>query len=405
MKLSAMTAAASTVLLATGASSAAVPAAGGQKCPKPVTTAYASRMAESWIKLNNEQQRAAWYGRAALYTGYEAVIARTGNDTLLDWYRTKMDGGIVNPDGSIIDWRPMHYSMDDYRIGHNMLYWYERTGEEKYKIAADTVRDMLKGHPQTPTGGFWHRDVVYPNQMWLDGIYMADTFYARYTKMFQPDNQTAWDHIVLQWDKIEEIARVPSTNLLVHGFDESKTAVWADPVTGAAPIVWNRAVGWYIWSLVEILDLFPQSHPGYARLMKYFTTLAEGLKRAQDPESHGWWLVMSDPYIGVEGNYLESSAAAMFTYGWLAGMKRGWISEEEFLGPATLAYSHMIQDFVTENADGTVTWEKTVEVGSLGSNATFEYYTGIPVVQHDTRGVGPFLLAAVEWEERNNIAS
>lgn len=180
------------------------------------------------------------------------------------------------------------------------------------------------------------------------------------------------DHIVLQWDKIEEIARVPSTNLLVHGFDESKTAVWADPVTGAAPIVWNRAVGWYIWSLVEILDLFPQSHPGYARLMKYFTTLAEGLKRAQDPESHGWWLVMSDPYIGVEGNYLESSAAAMFTYGWLAGMKRGWISEEEFLGPATLAYSHMIQDFVTENADGTVTWEKTVEVGSLGSNATFE---------------------------------
>lgn len=241
------------------------------------------------------------------------------------------------------------------------------------------------------------------------------------------------DHIVLQWDKIEEIARVPSTNLLVHGFDESKTAVWADPVTGAAPIVWNRAVGWYIWSLVEILDLFPQSHPGYARLMKYFTTLAEGLKRAQDPESHGWWLVMSDPYIGVEGNYLESSAAAMFTYGWLAGMKRGWISEEEFLGPATIAYSHMIQDFVTENADGTVTWEKTVEVGSLGSNATFEvrfffcyffvpleilivcsllkiqsflqYYTGIPVVQHDTRGVGPFLLAAVEWEERNNIAS
>lgn len=182
------------------------------------------------------------------------------------------------------------------------------------------------------------------------------------------------DHIVLQWDKIEEIARVPSTNLLVHGFDESKTAVWADPVTGAAPIVWNRAVGWYIWSLVEVLDIFPQSHPGYARLMGYFTTLADGLKRAQDPESNGWWLVMSDPYIGVEGNYLESSAAAMFTYGWLAGMKRGWISEEEYLGPASRAYSHMIQDFVTENADGTITWEKTVEVGSLGSNATFEVY-------------------------------
>lgn len=402
MKPSTMTAAAA--FLTTGASSAAI-ASGQANVPQPVTAAYAARMADSWIRLNAEKERAAWYGRAALYTGYEGVIGRTGNETLLNWYRSKIDGDIVNEDGSIIDWRPTHYSMDDYRIGHNILYWYERTGEEKYRIAADVVRDMLKSHPQTPTGGFWHRDVVYPDQMWLDGIYMADTFYARYTKLFQPDNQTAWDHVVLQWDKIEAITRNHSTSLLVHGFDESKKAVWADPVTGAAPLVWSRAVGWYMWSLVEILELFPQSHPGYARLMGYYTTLAEGLKRAQDPESHGWWLIMSEQYLGVEGNYFESSAAAMFTLGWLVGLRKGWIPEEEYLGPATRAYAHLIRDFVTENPDQTVTWEKTVQVGSLGSNATFEYYTSIPVVQHDTRGVGPFLLAAVEWEQRNNIVS
>jgi len=34
-----------------------------------------------------------------------------------------------------------------------------------------------------------------------------------------------------------------------------------------------------------------------------------------------------------------------------------------------------------------------------------QYYTGIPTVDDDTRGVAPFLLAAVEWETRNNIMS
>lgn len=160
--------------------------------PKPIKAAYAARMADSWIRNNHEMQSNGWYGNAALYTGYEAVIARTGNETLRDWYRSRIDGFVVRTDGTIPGWRPTYYSLDDYRIGHNVLHWYDRTGEEKYKTAADTIRVMLDRHPRTATGGFWHRDVVYPNQMWLDGIFMADTFYARYTKTFQPNNQTAW---------------------------------------------------------------------------------------------------------------------------------------------------------------------------------------------------------------------
>lgn len=164
-------------------------------------------------------------------------------------------------------------------------------------------------------------------------------------------------------------------------------------------------MGWYIWSLVEVLNLFPQSHPGYERLLDYYTTVADGLKRSQDPESHGWWLVMNEPYPGKEGNYFESSAAAMFTYGLLAGLREGWLDEAEYSVPATNAYKALIDDFVTEHANGTITFEGTVEVGSLGSNATFEYYVGIPTVDDDTRGVAPFLLAAVEWEARKNITS
>jgi rhamnogalacturonyl hydrolase YesR len=160
-----------------------------------ITEAYATHMAESWIVNNREKQRDLWYGRAAIYSGFEALIARTDNDELLDWYRSRIDGLIVTENGTIVGLDTTRYSLDDYRIGNNLLYWYERTGEEKYKIAADTIRGMLDRHPRTPTGGFWHRSPTYPDQMWLDGIFMADSFYSYYTSLFDADNTTAWGSV------------------------------------------------------------------------------------------------------------------------------------------------------------------------------------------------------------------
>ncbi|KAL3451476.1 Six-hairpin glycosidase-like protein [Aspergillus insuetus] len=362
---------------------------------------YLTWMADSWIVNNREHEGPYWYGRATIYEGYEAAYSLYKNETLLSWYRSQIDDLVVTEDGSLVDFNETYYSLDDYRIGNNLLYWYERTGEEKYRLAADRIRAMLDRHPRTETGGFWHRQPNYPNQMWLDGIFMADVFYAKWTKLFDAKNRSAWEDIVLQWDKIEERTRDPGgTGLLVHGFDESKTAIWADPVTGASPLVWNRAVGWYFVSLIEILDIYPKHLDGYKRLLGYYKRLAKAVLRAQDPESDGWYLVLSKEYIGVKGNYFESSAAAMFTYGWLAGLRRGYLDERTFSRPATKAYRHLIDDFVTKHRNGTITWEGTVQVGSLNSNATFEYYTSIPVVPNDTRGVGPFLLASYEWDIR-----
>ncbi|KAH7231539.1 family 105 glycoside hydrolase [Fusarium solani] len=361
-------------------------------------------MADSWIRNNHETQRAYWYGRGVIYEGYEAAIELTKNETLLEWYRSQIDDLVIAPNGSIVNYDMSKYSLDNYRIALNLLYWYQKTGEQKYRTGADFIRDRLNQHPRTPTGGFWHRAPTYPDQMWLDGIFMADSFYAVWTSLFDAKNTTAWNDIVLQWDKIQEVTIEKETGLPVHGFDESKTAVWADPETGASPIVWSRAVGWYIWSLIEVLDVFPKSHPGYKRLRTYYKKLATALVKAQDPESHGWWLVMNKQYAGVEGNYLESSASAMFTYGLLAGLRRGYLDERTFAKPAARAYNHLVNDFVTEHANGTITWEGTVEVGSLNSDASFKYYTEVPIVPDDTRGVGPFMMALYEWERRTTKA-
>ncbi|EEU36995.1 uncharacterized protein NECHADRAFT_52013 [Fusarium vanettenii 77-13-4] len=360
--------------------------------PKP---AYAQWLTDSMIRFG--VQPGIGYGEATLYTGFESVLDASKNKTLNDIYRSHIDAALTD-DGVIKRFNYSHFSLDNYRIGNNILYWYEKTGEEKYKLAADSIKEMIDKHPRTPTGGLWHRHVVYPNQMWLDGIYMADSFYAKWVSLFQPKNQTAWDDIALQFDKIDSVTR-KKNNLLVHGFDESKKAVWADPVTGAAPLIWARAIGWYYMSLLEVIPLFPDNHPAKKRLLGYFVNLSDGLKKSID-EKGAWWNIMDKQYEDVEGNYLESSASAMFVFGWLKGLNLGFLKEKSYGAVAKKAYSSLVKMFVTKNDDGTINWEDTVIVGSLGSNATFQYYASIGLRQNDLRGAGSFIVAAVEYEKR-----
>ncbi|KAM0345859.1 hypothetical protein ACHAPU_006213 [Fusarium lateritium] len=206
--------------------------------------------------------------------------------------------------------------------------------------------------------------------MWHDGIYMTDNVYAKYVRLSQPNNATAWDDIILQYDKIDKVTR-RSSNLLVHGFNERKRAVWADPKTGDASLIWARAVGWYFMSLLEAIETYPKDHPGRTRLVSYFTSLAAGLKGPQDEKRGGCYNIIDERYEGVKGNSIEASARAMFTFGWLPGLNRGFLSAGDYSGVAVEAFEDLVNKFITRNADGAINFEGTVEVGSLGSKVTF----------------------------------
>ncbi|KAF9872466.1 cell wall glycosyl hydrolase [Colletotrichum karsti] len=358
---------------------------------------YSEWLASSFISRKTPID--SGYGPAVLWEGIaragEQVVANGGSDSLLKAAEAKVSS-LVSADGTLDGWDPEYYSLDDIRIGNNLLYFYQRNKDAKLKIAADGLRQQLNRWPRTPTGGFWHRAPIYEDQMWLDGIYMADTFYATYIHLFEPDNTTAWNEIALQFDLIEEHTRNHTSNLLVHGYDEAKDAVWADPVTGASPLVWNRAVGWYFMALIETLQVYPQSLPGYGRLLEYFVTLADGLARSQD-EKGGWWLIMNEGYETRKGNYIESSATAMFSYGLLRGVRDGLL-DVKYKDVGLKAYNLLVNDFIRDDKNGSISFLGTVQVGSLNSNASFEYYTSIPLVENDSRGSGSFLFAAIEEE-------
>jgi len=350
----------STALLTMGMGAAAAP-----KASDPYSTWMAASFVSKSHPIDNH------YVSNVINEGVTKAAAFHNNATLLAW-ASKGTSSLVSAEGVIKNWDPEYYSLDDIRTGNNMLYFWNAEGrkEKKYEIATASLRAQLDRFPRNAEGGFWHRKPTYPNQMWLDGIYMAETFYATYTSYFQPDNTTAWNDIALQFDLIEKHCRNKSSGLLYHGYDGSLSAVWANPVTGASPHVWDRAVGWYFMALVDILQVYPKELAAYKRLQGYFTTLASGLKKAQD-KTGGWWLVMDEPYPGMKGNYIESSATAMFTYGYLKGVRTGLL-DKQYTATATKAYNLMVDKFIKYEKNGTLSWEGTVSVGSLGSNGSYE---------------------------------
>ncbi|KAF3034989.1 hypothetical protein E8E12_002048 [Didymella heteroderae] len=357
-------------------------------------SAYGQWMATSFLSKNQVIRHT--YVPAVTLEGIQRVAAVNNNEDLLEYARSSVSS-LVSANGTVTGYNDTYYTLDDIRMGNNILHWWNEGGrnETKYEIAAHRYRSQLNRWPRTPEGGFWHRAPTYANQMWLDGIYMADTFYATYTSYFDNDNITAWQDIELQFDLIEEHTRNHTTNLLYHGYDETKKAVWADPETGASPYVWDRAVGWYFVALVEVLQVYPKELPGYAKLASYFSTLAEGIKNVQDAEG-GWWLLMDPELAGKPGNYFESSATALFTYAFFKGVRTGLL-ETEFLPVANKAYDLMINDFIIYEKNGTLSWNGTVEVGSLKGDASYEYYTTVPLSLNDGKGAGPFMYAASEF--------
>ncbi|PSN72751.1 glycosyl hydrolase-like protein family 88 [Corynespora cassiicola Philippines] len=382
----------SLALLTCAGTSLAAPYARAVNETKPYSTWMATSFLSKGQKINRH------YVPNVVNEGVYKAAALHKDDFLFS-YASDQISSLIAENGTIIGWNSTYYSVDDLRVGNNILYFWDAEGRtsEKHKKAATDLRKQIDRWPRTPSGGFWHRDPIYANQMWLDGIYMADTFYATYTSFFEPDNITAWEDIALQFDLIDERTRNTTTNLLVHGYDESKTAIWADPETGAAPNVWDRAVGWYFMALVEVLQVYPKELPGYGRLLEYLTKLADGVKQAQDA-SGGWWLVMNEPYPGMEGNYIESSGTAMFTYGYLKGIRTGLL-EESYRETANKGWDALLDDFIIYEKNGTLTLDGTVRVGSLNSNGTFEYYIGVNVDLNDGKGAGPFMFAATEIEQ------
>jgi unsaturated rhamnogalacturonyl hydrolase len=306
---------------------------------------------------------------------------------------------IFQPDGAIRGYHVEEYNVDRLNTGKALFALYEQTGDTRYKHALDLLRSQLDRQPRTRSGGFWHKQ-IYPNQMWLDGIYMADAFWAQYEHAFPSISEaSAWDDIAHQVMLIEQHTRDPKTGLLYHAWDESRQQRWANPETGCSPHFWGRAMGWYGMALVDILDLLPPDHPRQADLIAILQRMMAAVARVQGQRSRVWYQVLDQGTRA--GNYLESSASCMFVYAMVKGVRRKALPGE-YLDIARRAYEGIIKQFVAVDDAGQVHLTGTCRSAGLGGtpyrDGSYEYYVGEPVVSDNHHGVGAFILASVEVE-------
>lgn len=339
---------------------------------------------------------ARWsYDQGVILKGIEGIWQATGDGKWFNYIEHSMDH-FVREDGTIKDYDQEHYNIDHLNNGKVLLTIYRVTGKEKYKKAVQLLRKQLIAHPRTKEGGFWHKQ-IYPWQMWLDGLYMGQPFYAEYAQVFGED--TIFTDVARQFVLMEKNSRDPKTGLLYHGYDESREQQWADKKTGKSPHFWARALGWYGVAMVDALDYFPTDHPGRQQIIDILKRFATAVVKVQDAKSGMWYDIVDLP--NRKPNYLESSATAMLSYTLAKGARKGYIAAS-YAANAKKAFDGLTKLQLSKDKDGFTNLEGTVSVSGLGGkpyrDGSFDYYMREKVIRNDPKGMGAFIMAANEIE-------
>lgn len=331
----------------------------------------------------------------ALLDAYSAAGSR--DDSILQYADAWYDA-VIDSAGAIGGkYKKSNYSLDHICPGNTLFDLYELTGKEKYRKAMDSLYVQLREQPRNAEGGFWHKK-IYPGQMWLDGLYMAEPFYARYTMSYLDgtEKQDNIKDIIHQFSLAYEHCYDPATGLLRHAWDADGSMFWSDPRTGQSAHAWGRALGWYCMALVDVIDILGKENS--RELVEILCSVFRSLRENADPLTGLWFQVLDRP--GEEGNYLEATCCAMFSYALSKAVNIGVYSDRRY---AAEVYRKTVRQFVTRDSQGLVNLERCCEVAGLGGKGNrsgdYNYYIHERVRANDPKGIGPLIWASIESEK------
>ena len=331
------------------------------------------------------------YIDGCMMTALLSMAEITGEREYFDFVEGFIDSYILD-DGTIRTYAPEKYNLDDINEGRVLLPLYRATGKEKYRLAARKLKHHLDTQPRTMEGNFWHK-AIYPNQVWLDGIYMAQVFYALYQKEFAGGD---YSDILHQIQNVRERMFDSEKKLYYHGYDASRAAFWADPVTGCSKNFWLRSIGWFSVALADLLEIVTGSERG--ALAAIFKELMAGIEQYADSDTGMYYQVPDQ--VGRAGNYLETSGSSMVAYAMLKGARLG-ILDKEYAAKGKKTFSGIGEKYLSFTED-TLNLGGICLVAGLGPESnrrrdgSYEYYISEPVVENDAKGVAPFILCYTE---------
>jgi len=146
---------------------------------------------------------------------------------------------------------------------------------------------------------------------------------------------------------------------------------------------WGRANGWAVLTMSDLLDVLPKDHPGYPKVLAHLRATLHGIAELQSGQ--GLWHQMLDR----NDSYLETSASAMFVYGFAHAINQGWISPTTYGSIAQAGWNAL---YPRINAKGQV--EGTCVGTTFASDQV--YYYNRPTSVDALHGYGPVLLAGAE---------
>lgn len=299
--------------------------------------------------------------------------------------------GVLNPKY----YNVAQYSLDDLLPGRIFISLYEVTKDAKYKGAAQQLRQQLQYQPRTSDGGYWHKQ-VYPYQMWLDGAYMADVFTMQYAKAF--NEPALFDEAMKQINLVHEHNGDTETGLMYHGWDESGNNVWANEDTGTSREFWSRGIGWYYTALLECIEYIPLENVDRKVLGQLFRDLTKPIQKFEDPKTALWYQVTNKSY--EPRNWVETSASAMFAYGFAKGFNRG-ILDKSYLAAAQKAFVSLQRDYIFFDNQGRLYLDGTVKTATLDpkvSKGDLDYYVSTERRINDPKGLGALLYLVMELD-------
>ncbi|HEY6144290.1 MAG TPA: glycoside hydrolase family 88 protein [Flavobacterium sp.] len=361
------------------------------KWSERIALSIMKRHPEAWQIDNHEAPK--WdYKIGMILTAYEKLYKQTKNPIYFNYIKGYADV-LIDENGAFQKFEPQDHNIDFINAGKILFNLYDTTKEQKYLTALKTLRRQFEDHPRTVSGGFWHKK-IYPNQMWLDGLYMGEPFYARYTAEFEGGEKL--NDVALQFELLHDHTFDKKTGLYFHAWDESKQMPWANKQTGTAPHIWLRALGWYGMALVDALDYFPKDHPKQKELVQYLIELATAVSKYQDKS--GLWYQVPD-LATRKGNYLEASGSSMLVYALAKGVHKGYLPSK-FENVANKGFNGLINKLIKIDKNGEIHITQVCASAGLGGNpyrdGSFDYYMSEKIKVDNSHGLGAFLLAAIE---------
>lgn len=300
----------------------------------------------------------------------------------------------VQPDGSILTYDPQEYNLDNVKPASNFFSLLELTGDNRYRLAMETVMGQLSGMPRTNDGNFWHKK-IYPNQVWLDGLYMAQPFYMAYERQY--NGLCGCRDSFSQFENVWRLMRDPATGLFYHGYDESRSMYWADSETGLSRCFWLRAMGWYTMALVDTLEAMDeQMYYEYRTMQDYLRSVVDALLPWQQPG--GMFCQLIDQ-SSLEGNYPETSGSAIIAYAILKAVRLGLLPAK-YRPFGKKAFFGTADKYLSRQENGELRLGGICLVAGLGGEQHRDgspgYYLSEPVVENEAKGVAPMLMALTE---------